>query len=221
MLTDVWGGFTAFEGFGRLDAHRPARSGAHVSVQDGQPRPGRPGAGLPHRRPRLLGRRGLPPHLLPVHRGRPLGGGVFGMTGEPEDQERRTAAAPRPRLRRRRPRPRRAAADRLRGLGHPPATGASPGTSSSRQGTSCSTTRCGSNSASPHGNSAQRPHRARYRLVPERRPLIAFDGNLNAWMPPQRTPWPAQGSAVRPNGWTAVRRAGAPPIYLTDHQVCL
>ncbi|MDX3263006.1 YceI family protein [Streptomyces sp. MI02-2A] len=34
------GGFTAFEGFGRLDAHRPTRSGAHVSVQDGQPRPG-------------------------------------------------------------------------------------------------------------------------------------------------------------------------------------
>ncbi|KUJ34725.1 hypothetical protein ADL25_39820 [Streptomyces sp. NRRL F-5122] len=42
MLTDVWGGFTAFEGFGRLDAPRPARSEAHVSVQTGSLDPGVP-----------------------------------------------------------------------------------------------------------------------------------------------------------------------------------
>ncbi|WP_220297106.1 polyisoprenoid-binding protein [Streptomyces sp. MBT84] len=128
MVTEVRGGFTAFEGFGRLDAHRPARSGAHVSVQDEQPRPGRL-----VRDSRIAGPGFLDAAAFPLILFRSIavvpGRGRLRHNGEPADQERRTAAAPRPRLRRRRPRRRRAAADRLRGLGHPPATGASPGTS--------------------------------------------------------------------------------------------
>ncbi|MFF7216631.1 YceI family protein [Streptomyces sp. NPDC008238] len=81
VVAAVRGRFTAFEGFLRLDAHRPARSEAHVSVQTGSL-----DTGVPARDSHLTGPDFLDAATFPLMVFRstavvPLGGDTFRLTG--------------------------------------------------------------------------------------------------------------------------------------------
>lgn len=81
MVTNVRGRFTAFEGFLRLDALRPARSEAHVSVQTGSL-----DTGVRERDSHVSGPDFLDSATFPLMVFRstavvPLGGDAFRMTG--------------------------------------------------------------------------------------------------------------------------------------------